>query len=230
MTFILVVDDDPAIRRTLTINLRARGYEVETAGDGRSAAQIVDERMPDAILLDLGLPDLDGVAVLRRLRSFTDVPVIVVSARSEPDDKVEALDLGADDFVTKPFSNEELVARIRATTRRAGLEEPGTVVQVDGLRLDVANFQADRDGRRIRLTPIEWRIVGVLVRRRGRLVRQTELLRVVWGPAYDRQTNYLRVHLAGIRRKLERDPSSPVLFVTEPGIGYRFAPGIDRVT
>ena len=224
MTFVLVVDDDPAMRRTLSINLRARDYDVETAGDGRSALQIVDERMPDVVLLDLGLPDVDGVAVLRRLRTFTEVPVIVVSARTESDDKVEALDLGADDYITKPFSIEELLARVRAATRRAGNEEPAVRVEIDGLVLDVTDSRATRDGTEVHLTPTEWRIVDHLVRRRGRLVRQTELLNAVWGPHYDRQTNYLRVHMASIRRKLERDPSHPTLFITEPGMGHRFAP------
>ncbi|MBA4609594.1 response regulator transcription factor [Aeromicrobium sp. Marseille-Q0843] len=223
MTFVLAVDDDPAILRTLGINLRARDYDVETAGDGRSALQIVDERMPDVILLDLGLPDLDGITVLRRLREFTQVPVIVVSARTEPDDKVEALDLGADDFITKPFSIEELLARVRVMTRRATATEPSLVVETGGLVLDVTESRASRDGTEIHLTPIEWKIVGALVRKRGRLVRQTELLRAVWGPGYERQSNYLRVHLAGIRRKLEPDPSQPALFVTEPGIGHRFS-------
>ena len=225
MTFVLVVDDDPAMRRTLSINLRARDYEVETAGDGRSALQIVDERMPDVVLLDLGLPDLDGVAVLTRLRSFTQVPVIVVSARSESDDKVEALDLGADDYITKPFSIEELMARVRAASRRGGREEPDLVVEVGGLRLDLTDSRATRDGEEVHLTPTEWRIVEVLARRRGRLVRQAELLTAVWGPAYDTQTNYLRVHMASIRRKLEADPGRPVLFLTEPGMGYRFTAG-----
>ena len=225
MTFVLVVDDDPAMRRTLSINLRARDYDVETAGDGRSALQIVDERMPDVILLDLGLPDLDGVSVLTRLRSFTRVPVIVVSARSESDDKVEALDLGADDYITKPFSIEELMARVRAASRRGGREEPDLVVEVGGLRLDLTDSRATRDGEEVHLTPTEWRIVEVLARRRGRLVRQSELLTAVWGPAYDTQTNYLRVHMASIRRKLEADPGRPVLFLTEPGMGYRFTAG-----
>lgn len=222
MTFVLAVDDDPAILRTLGINLRARDYDVETAGDGRSALQIVDERMPDVVLLDLGLPDLDGIAVLRRLREFTQVPVIVVSARTEPDDKVEALDLGADDFITKPFSIEELMARIRVMTRRAPAAEPAVVV--GDLTLDVTESRATRDGGEIHLTPLEWKIVAALVRRRGRLVRQNELLREVWGPGYEGQTNYLRVHLASIRRKLEDDASRPTLFVTEPGIGHRFNP------
>lgn len=225
MTVVLVVDDDAAIRRTLSINLRARGYEVETAGDGRSALQVVDERVPDVVLLDLGLPDLDGVSVLRQLRSFTEVPVIVVSARSDSDDKVEALDLGADDYVTKPFSLEELLARVRAATRRAGADEPALRVEADGLSLDVTDSRAVRDGQEIHLTPTEWGLVEHLVRRRGRLVRQTELLQAVWGPAYDRQTNYLRVHMASVRRKLERDPSRPTLFLTEPGMGYRFVGG-----
>ncbi len=222
MTFVLVVDDDPAILRTLSINLRARDYDVETAADGRSALQVVDERMPDVVLLDLGLPDLDGTSVLRRLRTFTQVPVIVVSARSEPDDKVEALDLGADDFITKPFAVEELLARIRVATRRTAAAEPALVVEVGGLRLDVTESRADRDGEEVHLTPIEWKIVETLARKRGRLVRQAELLRSVWGPGFERQTNYLRVHLASIRRKLEEDPSAPRIFVTEPGIGYRF--------
>ncbi len=230
MTFVLVVDDDPAILRTLTINLRARDYEVETALDGRSALQIVDERLPDVVLLDLGLPDIDGVTVLRRLRTWTRVPVIVVSARSEADDKVEALDLGADDFITKPFSIEELLARIRVATRRAGVEDPPLTVEVGDLELDITESRAVRAGQEIHLTPIEWKIVETLVRKRGRLVRQTDLLRAVWGPGYERQTNYLRVHVASIRRKLERESSRTKLIVTEPGIGYRFAPDVDRLS
>ncbi|WP_101524376.1 response regulator [Nocardioides houyundeii] len=224
MTFVLVVDDDPAIRRTLSINLRARDYDVETAGDGRSALQIVEERTPDVILLDLGLPDLDGVMLLQRLRVITRAPVIVVSARTSSDDKVEALDLGAVDFITKPFSIEELLARIRAAARRTAGERTSACVQVAGLVLDVGDSRASRAGTEIHLTPIEWKIVDHLVRRRGRLVRQAELLQSVWGPSYERQTNYLRVHMSSIRRKLESDPTRPVLFVTEPGMGYRFAP------
>ncbi len=221
MTFVLAVDDDPAIVRTLSINLRARGYDVETAGDGRSALQIVDERMPDVVVLDLGLPDLDGIAVIKRLRAFTKVPVVVLSARHESDDKVEALDEGADDYVTKPFDMEELLARVRAAIRRGAGDEPGLVVEVGDLRLDVTERRAVRAGEEIRLTPTEWHIVEVLARREGRLVRQADLLHEVWGPGYDRETNYLRVYLAQIRRKLERDPSRPSIFLTDPGIGYR---------
>jgi two-component system KDP operon response regulator KdpE len=222
MTFVLAVDDDPAILRTLSINLRARDYEVETAGDGRSALQIVAERMPDVIVLDLGLPDLDGVSVLRQLRSFSKVPVVVLSARHESDDKVEALDEGADDYVTKPFGMEELLARVRAAVRRGGAAETPLVVEASGLRLDITERQATRGGQQIHLTPTEWQIVEVLARRSGRLVRQTELLHEVWGPSYDRETNYLRVYMAQLRRKLEADPSRPRHFITEPGIGYRF--------
>ena len=221
MTFVLVVDDDPAILRTLSINLRARDYDVETAADGRSALQIVDERMPDVVILDLGLPDLDGVEVLKRLRAYTQVPVVVLSARHESDDKVEALDEGADDYVTKPFDMEELLARVRAAIRRSGSEGAPLVVESGDVRLDITERLATRAGKDVRLTPTEWHIVEVLARREGRLVRQTELLREVWGPAYDRETNYLRVYLAQIRRKLETDPSRPRIFITDPGIGYR---------
>lgn len=221
MTFVLVVDDDPAILRTLSINLRAREYDVETAADGRSALQIVDERMPDVVILDLGLPDLEGVEVLKRLRAHTQVPVVVLSARHESDDKVEALDEGADDYVTKPFDMEELMARVRAAIRRSGSGGAPLVVESGDVRLDITERTATRAGRDVRLTPTEWHIVEVLARREGRLVRQTELLREVWGPAYDRETNYLRVYLAQIRRKLEIDPSRPRMFITDPGIGYR---------
>lgn len=221
MTFVLVVDDDPAILRTLSINLRARGYDVETAGDGRSALQIVDERMPDVVILDLGLPDLDGVAVLKRLRMRAQVPVVVLSARHESDDKVEALDEGADDYVTKPFELEELLARVRAAIRRGGSSDAPLVVEVGDVRLDVTERRAVRGGQEVRLTPTEWHIVEVLARRQGKLVRQADLLHEVWGPGYSRETNYLRVYLAQLRRKLEDDPSRPTIFITDPGIGYR---------
>ena len=221
MTFVLTVDDDPAILRTLSINLRARGYEVETAGDGRSALQIVDERMPDVVILDLGLPDLDGVTVLKRLRTYAQVPVVVLSARHASDDKVEALDEGADDYVTKPFDMEELLARVRAAIRRSGGGDTPLVVEVGDVRLDITERRATRGGIDVRLTPTEWHIVEVLARREGRLVRQTDLLHEVWGPGYNRETNYLRVYMAQLRRKLELDPSRPQIFLTDPGIGYR---------
>jgi len=223
MTFVLAVDDDPGILRTLRINLRARDYEVETAGDGRSALQIMAEREPDVVLLDLGLPDVGGVAVIRRIRATSSVPIVVLSARHESDDKVEALDAGADDFVTKPFGMEELLARLRAALRRGGTAPaPAERVTIGDLVLDVDDGTATKNGAEVHLTPTEWRIVAALLRRRGRLVRQSELLREVWGPAYERETHYLRVYLAQIRRKLEDDPARPAYFVTEPGLGYRF--------
>jgi two-component system KDP operon response regulator KdpE len=224
VTFVLVVDDDPLIVRTLEINLRARGYDVESARDGRSALQIADEREPDVVVLDLGLPDLDGVEVLRRLRQRSDVPAIVLSARRDSDDKVEALDLGADDYVTKPFGMDELMARIRAAVRRSGRTDSPGVVSTDEFTLDFDAKVATRAGETVRLTPTEWSIVELLARNPGKLVSQTELLHEVWGPSYHRETNYLRVYLAGLRRKLEADPSRPRHLVTEPGMGYRFEP------
>jgi two-component system KDP operon response regulator KdpE len=226
MTFVLAVDDDPAILRTLSINLRARDYDVETARDGRSALQIVQERMPDLVLLDLGLPDVDGIAVLTQLRSFTRVPIVVLSARHDSDDKVEALDLGADDYVTKPFGMEELLARLRTALRHGSRDLPPErlVVKTPTLHLDLGEQMAHKDGTVVHLTPTEWRLIEVLTRRPGQLVRQTELLQEVWGPSYHRETNYLRVYLAQLRRKLEAEPSQPRHFVTEPGVGYRFVP------
>lgn len=221
MTFVLVVDDDPAIVRTLGINLRARGYDVETARDGRSALQVVEERLPDAVILDLGLPDLDGLAVLQRLRERYAVPVVILSARHETDDKVEALDSGADDFVTKPFEMEELMARVRAAVRRTAVGEPALVVTGAGVRLDVTERRAEVGGELVRLTPTEWHLVEVLARRAGHLVSQQELLHEVWGPGYGRESHYLRVYLAQLRRKLEPDPANPMLFLTDPGQGYR---------
>jgi two-component system, OmpR family, KDP operon response regulator KdpE len=222
VTFVLVVDDEPHIVRTLTINLRARDYEVESAGDGRSALQILAERRPDVVVLDLGLPDLDGVEVLRRLRQTCDTPVVVLSARQDSDDKVEALDAGADDYVTKPFGMDEFLARIRAAVRRGSNEaEDSLVVDTPDFRLDFGAHQASRGGRDIRLTPTEWRLLAVLAHRPGRLVPHAELLRAAWGPTYGRESNYLRVYANQLRRKLEPDPSHPRYLVTEPGIGYR---------
>ncbi|ALX03956.1 MULTISPECIES: response regulator [Aeromicrobium] len=220
MTVVLAVDDDAAILRTLGIAMRARGYEVETVADGRSALQSLTERVPDVVLLDLGLPDLDGTEVLRRIRETSQVPVVVLSARHESDDKVEALDLGADDYVTKPFGMEELLARVRAALRRAAPSR-APVVTVGDLVLDVEDRRATRAGEPVHLTPTEWKIVEVLARAQGRLVRQTTLLTEVWGPTYERETHYLRVYLAQLRRKLEDDPAHPRMLITDPGLGYR---------
>ena len=221
MSVVLVVDDEPHLVRTLAINLRARDYEVETAQDGRSALQAFHEREPDLIVLDLGLPDLDGVEVLRRVREVSEVPVIVLSARSESVDKVEALDVGADDYVTKPFGMEELLARVRVALRRnRELDSPQQPpFETDRFRLDFAERRAVIDGAETRLTPTEWRLLSVLARRPGHLVSQRDLLREVWGPGYGRESNYLRVYANQLRRKLEPDPTRPRYLLTEPGQG-----------
>jgi len=223
VSVVLVVDDEPHLVRTLAINLRARDHQVETAGDGRSALQAFHEREPDLVVLDLGLPDLDGVEVLRRIREVSSVPVIVLSARSESVDKVEALDLGADDYVTKPFGMEELLARVRVALRRRSDDEDRDEPPFETRRfhLDFAERRAVIDGVETRLTPTEWRLLAVLARRPGHLVTQGELLREVWGPGYGRESNYLRVYANQLRRKLEPDPSNPRYLVTEPGHGYR---------
>ncbi|QKW19609.1 response regulator [Kitasatospora sp. NA04385] len=226
MTRVLVVDDEPQIVRALVINLKARKYEVDSAHDGAGALELAAARHPDVVVLDLGLPDMDGVEVIRGLRGWTRVPIIVLSARHASDEKVEALDAGADDYVTKPFGMDELLARMRAAVRRA---EPVTaegepVVATESFTVDLAAKKVNRRGADVRLTPTEWHLLEVLVRNSGRLVSQTQLLQEVWGPAYRKETNYLRVYLAQLRRKLEDDPSHPRHFITEPGMGYRFEP------
>ncbi|HLL36107.1 MAG TPA: response regulator [Streptomyces sp.] len=223
-TRVLVVDDEPQIVRALVINLKARKYEVDAAHDGATALELAAARHPDVVLLDLGLPDMVGVEVIRGLRGWTRVPVIVLSARHSSDEKVEALDAGADDYVTKPFGMDELLARLRAAVRRA---EPvggdgDVVVETATFTVDLAAKKVHRDGKDVRLTPTEWHLLEVLVRNGGRLVGQKQLLQEVWGPSYGTETNYLRVYMAQLRRKLEADPSHPRHFVTEPGMGYRF--------
>ncbi|QKT08576.1 response regulator [Gordonia sp. X0973] len=222
---VLVVDDEPQLLRALRINLRARGFEVLTAATGADALRAVAKTVPDVVVLDLGLPDIDGLEVLAGLRGWTNVPVIVLSSRTDSSDKVSALDAGADDYVTKPFGMEELVARLRAAIRR-GVAAPATradpVVAVATIRIDLAGKQVTRDGEPVRLTPTEWGILELLVRNEGKLVTQREILRTVWGPSYVEQTNYLRVYLASLRRKLEADPSHPRVLITESGMGYRF--------
>ncbi|GAB2890675.1 response regulator [Streptomyces mayteni] len=222
---VLVVDDEPQILRALVINLKARKYEVDTAEDGTEALRLAAERHPDVIILDLGLPDMDGVDVITGIRGWTRVPIIVLSARHTSDEKVEALDAGADDYVTKPFGMDELLARLRAAVRRAepsgvGDEEP-TVETVD-FTVDLAAKKVHRQGKDVRLTPTEWHLLEVLIRNTGRLVSQKQLLQEVWGPSYGTETNYLRVYMAQLRRKLETDPSAPRHLITEPGMGYRF--------
>ncbi|WP_026416768.1 response regulator [Actinomadura oligospora] len=222
MTRVLVVDDEPQIVRALRINLKARGYEVDAAPDGRTALDLAARRHPDVILLDLGLPDMDGTEVIRGLRGWLTVPIIVLSARQESDDKVEALDVGADDYVTKPFGMAELLARLRAAVRRSAPVEEAAVVRTDAFSVDLAAKRVERNGADVRLTPTEWHILELLVRNAGRLVSQQQLLQEVWGPSYAKETNYLRVYMAQLRRKLEDDPSHPRYLITAPGIGYRF--------
>ena len=220
MTFVLVVDDEPHIRRTLSINLRARDYEVETAADGRSALQILAERTPDVIVLDLGLPDLDGVDVLRRLRDVSPVPVVVLSARHDSDDKVEALDAGADDYVTKPFGIDELLARLRAALRRAAA--PGDpVVEIGELRIDLDKRIVRRNGDVVPLTPHEFALLRYLAQNEGRLLTHRSILREVWGPSYQTESHYLHVYVSQLRRKIEPDPTRPRYLLTEAGAGYR---------
>jgi two-component system, OmpR family, KDP operon response regulator KdpE len=222
VTTVLVVDDEPAMRRTLALNLRARGYDVEVAATGEEALARLRAGGTDLVLLDLGLPDLSGVEVVATLRGWSELPVIVVSARHGSEDKVAALDAGADDYVTKPVGIDELLARIRAAVRRVPGPEP--VVVAGDLRLDLAARRVWRGGVEVRLTPTEWGVLALLATRPGRLVSQAELLKTVWGPAYERETNYLRVYLSTLRRKLEEDPSRPRHLITEPGMGYRFTP------
>ncbi|MDD9379424.1 response regulator [Streptomyces sp. ZAF1911] len=226
MTRVLVVEDEPQIVRALVINLKARKYEVDAAADGASALELAAARHPDVVVLDLGLPDMDGVEVIKGLRGWTRVPILVLSARHSSDEKVEALDAGADDYVTKPFGMDELLARLRAAVRRAepgaGAGEDEVVVETDTFTVDLAAKKAVRDGRDVRLTPTEWHLLEVLVRNGGKLVSQKQLLQEVWGPSYGTETNYLRVYMAQLRRKLEADPSHPRHFITEPGMGYRF--------
>ena len=224
MSRILVVDDEPQILRALRINLSVRGYEVVTASTGAGALRAAAERPPDVVVLDLGLPDMDGTEVLACLRGWCTAPVIVLSARTDSADKVEALDAGADDYVTKPFGMDEFLARVRAAARRgtsaADTSEPS--VETASFTVDLAAKTVSRRGEQVHLTPTEWGMLEMLVRNRGKLVGQKELLREVWGPAYDTETHYLRVYLAQLRRKLEDDPANPKHLITEAGMGYRF--------
>ncbi len=244
MTRLLVVDDEPQILRALRINLHARQYDVVTAGTGRGALDAATEAHPDLVILDLGLPDMDGVEVIRSLRKWTQVPIVILSGRLNSAAKVDALDAGADDYVTKPFSVEELLARIRAVTRRTTEPELIEPVQLGRWTLDLSDhvvyetLPANRAGatqlesnnhieelaHQVHLTPIEWQLLQALVRHPGRLVSQRHLLQEVWGPTYVEQTHYLRQYVKALRHKLEDDPTRPRHLITEPGMGYRFQP------
>ena len=224
MSRVLVVDDDPQLLRALRITLRASGYEVHTARDGRAALQQAAEVQPDVIVLDLGLPDLDGTEVLAGVRPWYQGAVLVLSARTDSQDKVHALDAGADDYVTKPFDMGELLARLRAVLRRGPGDPSDPVVTTEHFTVDLADRRVTVGGAPVRLTPTEWGLLEALVRHPGRLIGQRQLLQGVWGPAYEKETNYLRVYLAQLRRKLEPDPAHPRYLHTEPGMGYRFTP------
>ncbi|MFE7171475.1 response regulator [Streptomyces sp. NPDC057616] len=225
MTRVLVVEDDPQLVRALVINMQARQYGVDAAPDGATALRLAATRRPDVVILDLGLPDMDGVDVIKALRGWTRVPVLVLSARRASDEKVAALDAGADDYITKPFSVAELMARLRAAVRRneeSFLVPETTLVKTDEFTIDLLAKKASRGSRDVRLTPTEWHLLEILVTNPGRLVTQKHLLQAVWGVSRSDKTNYLRVYMAQLRRKLEADPAHPRYLITEPGMGYRF--------
>jgi two-component system, OmpR family, KDP operon response regulator KdpE len=225
VTRILVVDDEPQLLRALGTNLKARGYEIDLAPTGEVALTLAARNHPDLVILDLGLPGIDGLEVIRGLRGWTRVPIIVLSVREGERDKVAALDAGADDYVTKPFGMDELLARLRAALRRATPAEEAAAVVTPDFTVDLVAKRVLRGKEEVRLTPTEWEIVEILVRNPGRLVSQRQLLQDVWGPQYSTETNYLRVYMAQIRRKLEPDPARPRYFITEARMGYRFEAG-----
>jgi two-component system, OmpR family, KDP operon response regulator KdpE len=224
VTRVLVVDDEVPLARALAINLRAHGYEVDVATTGAGGLAAAGSHLPDLVVLDLGLPDLDGVTVVRGLRGWCPAPVIVLSARHEQAQKVAALDAGADDYVTKPFGMDELLARVRAALRRVVPADAPATVQAAAFTVDLAAHRVLAGGREVRLTPTEWHLLEVLVRHPGQLVSQRQLLQEVWGPQYGTEANYLRVYVSQLRRKLEPDPLHPRHVITEPGVGYRFEP------
>ncbi|MGI9005338.1 MAG: response regulator [Streptosporangiaceae bacterium] len=228
MTRVLVIDDEPQIIRALRINLRARQYEVYTAQTGAQALAEAAHHPPDLVILDLGLPDLDGVEVIGGLRGWTDAPIIVLSGRADSMDKVEALDAGADDYVTKPFGMDELLARMRALARRGAAETAQPQVRLGELTIDLAARRVHQGGADIRLTPTEWHLLEVLLRHPGKLLSQRQLLHEVWGPGYADAAGNLRLFMTQLRRKLEPDPARPRWLLTEPGMGYRFQPSDDK--
>jgi two-component system KDP operon response regulator KdpE len=224
VTRVLIVDDDPQLLRALRVNLATRRYDVYTAADGANALTVAGQHPPDLVILDLGLPDLDGISVVESLRGWSAAPIIVLSARHTESAKVNALDAGADDYITKPFGMDELLARIRAALRRAASADDEPVVTTDAFTIDLAGKRVTTPAGDIRLTPTEWQFLEILVRHPDKLVSQRQLLRDIWGPSYESETNYLRVHMANLRRKLEPHPAKPRYLITEPGIGYRFTP------
>jgi len=227
MTRVLIVDDEPQILRALRINLTARQYDVITAANGTDALTAASEKHPDLIVLDLGLPDIDGAEVIRALRTWSPVPIVVLSGRADSRDKVDALDAGADDYITKPFSIDELLARVRAVTRRRPSPDAPVTARIGRFLVDLtarAAQTADDPRQPLHLTRTEWLLLDVLVRNPGKLVAQRQLLQEVWGPTYLEESQYLRQYIAQLRRKLEDDPARPRHLITEPGMGYRFRP------
>jgi two-component system KDP operon response regulator KdpE len=221
---VLVVEDEEQILKFLRAALDSHGYRYAEARNGEEALRQAATRSPDVVLLDLGLPDIDGLEVTRRLREWSAVPIVVLSARGRERDKVAALDLGADDYVTKPFGVGELLARVRAALRRAAAPERGAeqgVVEIRGLKMDLERRRVTRDGAEVHLTPIEYRLLALLARNAGRVMTHEQLLRQVWGPGYTEQKHYLRVYMGQLRHKLERDPARPKYLINEPGVGYR---------
>jgi two-component system KDP operon response regulator KdpE len=221
---VLVVDDEPQMQRALTTNLKARGYEVDNATTGEQALELAARHHPDAVVLDLGLPGIDGIEVVRGLRGWSQVPILVLSAREAEAAKVAALDAGADDYVTKPFGMDELLARLRAALRRSTPAEEVATITTRDFTVDLADRRVHRDGQDVHLTPTEWHVLEVLVRHPNKLITQRQLLKEVWGPHYETETNYLRLYLAQLRRKLEPEPGQPRYLLTESGMGYRFNP------
>ncbi len=224
MTTVLVVDDEPQLLRALGINLRARGYDVHAAASGADALRLAAAHPPDIVVLDLGLPDMDGTEVVAGLRGWTDVPILVLSGRTDSGDKVDALDAGADDYVTKPFGMDELLARLRAMVRRSVGKDEQPVVEFGANTVDLAARKVTRDGEDVRLTPTEWHLLEVLLRNPGKLMSQRQLLLEVWGPGYETARGNLRLYMGQLRRKLEVDAARPEHLINEPGMGYRFEP------
>ncbi|MBO0822883.1 MAG: response regulator [Actinobacteria bacterium] len=229
MTSVLVIDDEPQIVRALRINLRVRQYEVHAAGTARDALVLAAKHPPDLVILDLGLPDMDGVEVIHGLRGWTDAPIIVLSGRTDSTDKVAALDAGADDYVTKPFGMDELLARMRAVSRRINADADVPQIKLGDLVVDLAARRVIRGGDDIRLTPTEWHLLEVLVRSPGKLLSRQQLLSAVWGPGYEDAGGNLRLYMAQLRHKLEPDPARPRWLLTEPGMGYRFQPDPEEI-
>ncbi|WP_415855877.1 response regulator [Sinomonas sp. G460-2] len=222
MKRVLAVDDEPQLLRALQINLRAEGYTVVVATNGTEALRLAASEPPDVLVLDLGLPDMNGAEVIRGIRGWSDVPIVVLSARHGSADKVEALDAGADDYVTKPFGLDELLARLRAVERRSVRAPAGEVIGAGDLLIDLGAGTVTRRGERVHLTPREWGVLQMLVSNRGKLVTQRQILQSVWGPDYGEESQYLRVYMVQLRRKLETDPAHPRHLITEAGRGYRF--------